>query len=65
MAEPRLLVNDAAKYYGLYVAMPSFMNRNVVCLGKDPLKVHYQAIKEGYNDPVVLYVPEKDTVLIL
>ncbi|MBF0473998.1 MAG: succinyl-CoA synthetase subunit alpha [Nitrospirae bacterium] len=64
MAEPILLVNDASKYYGLYVAMPSFIDRNVVCSGKDPIKVYKQAKENGYNDPVLFYVPEKDTVLI-
>jgi hypothetical protein len=64
MLEPVLLVNDAAKYYGLYVAMPSFQDKNVVCSGKDILSVHKEAVRIGYKDPVVLYVPEKDTVLI-
>lgn len=64
MEEQKPIVNNASKYYGLYVAMPSFQDNNVVCSGKDPIKVHKQALKKGYKDPVLFYVHKKDTVLI-
>jgi hypothetical protein len=59
------IVNHASRYYGSYVAMPSFKDNNVICSGKDPLKVHKKAKEKGYDDPVLFYVPKKDAVLIL
>ena len=62
--EACVLVNDIEKYSGKYVATRTFADKNVISFGDDPVKVFHDAKKAGANDPVVFYVPEKDTVHI-
>ncbi len=52
------------KYSGQYVALEDFGKTAVVSHGKDPLKVHEQAIKKGYREPVIVFVPAKGMVQI-
>jgi hypothetical protein len=52
------------KYAGHYVALKSFEDNSVVGYGKTPKTALNRARKEGHQDPVILYVPRKDTVLI-
>jgi hypothetical protein len=59
-----VLVNDFQKFSGKYVATRSFTDKDVVASGKDPLKVMEDAKKKGIEDPVVFFVPRKDTVYI-
>ena len=58
------LVLDADKYTGKYVATRSFKNKKVISFGTDPLRVYEKAKKLGVREPVILYIPKKDEVLI-
>ena len=58
------LVSNQKRYSGKYVATRSFKNKKVIASGTDPLKVYERAKKLGVREPVLLYVPEKDEVLI-
>ena len=58
------LINNAEKYAGKYVATKSFKDKKAICSGLDPVKVVRNAKKKGAKDPVVFYVPKKDTVYI-
>ena len=59
-----VLVNDADKYGGQYVATKSFTDKDVVTSGPDLIEVYNEAKKKGADDPVVFFVPEKDVVQI-
>ena len=59
-----VLVKDAAKYSGLFVATPSFTSKDVISSGKDVKSVLEEAKSKGADDPVVFYIPEKDMVHI-
>jgi hypothetical protein len=59
-----VLVRNQGKYSGKYVAMRSFKNKKVIASGTDPLRVYGRAKKLGAKEPVILYVPQKDEVLI-
>lgn len=59
-----ILVNEAEKYGGQYVATKSFLDKDVVVSGSDMAKVHKDAIAAGIADPVVFYVPKDDIVQI-
>ena len=48
------------EYSGRYVAMKSFDDHTVV----GPATALKDAASKGYGDPVLLYVPEKEAVLI-
>ena len=54
-----VLVQDGEKYSGQYVAMPSFKDKRVICSGYDIAKVFTNAQDQGYEQPVVLYVPKE------
>lgn len=58
------LVNNSENYYGKWVAMRSFTDKDVIASGKDPLEVVLEAEKLDCNDPVIIYVPEKDVIQI-
>ncbi len=62
--EACVLVNNIEKYSGKYVATKTFEDKDVISFGDDPVKVFNEAKKTGDEDPVVFYVPEKDTVYI-
>jgi hypothetical protein len=59
-----VLVNNAEKYSGKYVATRSFKDKRVISAGADPLKVYNRAKRLGAKEPVIVYVPKKDEVLI-
>ncbi len=59
-----VLVHNADKYTGKYVATRSFRNKKVISFGTDPLKVYAKAKKLGAREPVILYIPRKEEVLI-
>ncbi|HBR18004.1 MAG TPA: hypothetical protein DD725_10415 [Deltaproteobacteria bacterium] len=56
-----VLVNTN-EYNGRYVAMKSFKDHTIVGVGDDPETALKDAISKGYEDTVLLYVPEKDVV---
>ncbi|MBM4031738.1 MAG: hypothetical protein FJ291_08140 [Planctomycetes bacterium] len=60
---PRVLVDDV-KYCGRYVALRSFDDNTVVGSGKTPARALKQARDAGVKEPVLLFVPPKDAVLI-
>ncbi len=59
-----VLINDAEKYGGQYVATRTFQDKTVLASGSDPAKVYNYAKRKGADDPVVFYVPKKDVVQI-
>ncbi|MBF0557250.1 MAG: hypothetical protein HQL08_00565 [Nitrospirae bacterium] len=61
---PNVLVHDIEKYEGKYVAIRTFIEKNVVCFGDDPAMVFEEAQSRGADDPVIFYVPKKDVVHI-
>jgi len=52
------------KYNGRYVAIKDFNDHIVIADGEDPQEVYELALKKGYPNPVILYVPLKDMVQI-
>ncbi|MBI3582705.1 MAG: hypothetical protein HY096_01990 [Nitrospinae bacterium] len=62
--ETCVLVNNIEKYSGKYVATKTFKDKDVISFGDDPVKVFNDAKKAGADDPVVFYIPEKDTIHI-
>jgi hypothetical protein len=55
---------DTEEFNGRYVAMKSFDDKTIVGVGDDPEKALKDAELKGHKNPVLLYVPEKDTVHI-
>ncbi|HME87230.1 MAG TPA: DUF5678 domain-containing protein [Candidatus Nanoarchaeia archaeon] len=59
---PKSVGEFSKKFYDKYVAVPlfssPFADSSVVSYGKDLIKVHAQAIKKGYLEPVIIYVPD-------
>lgn len=53
-----------AKYSGKHVAMKSFEDNTIVASGKNPGKVYVAAQKKGVDNPVMVFVPKKDTTYI-
>lgn len=60
--EQTLLQTD--KYNGRYVAMVSFEDHAIVGVGDDPDTALQDARAHGYDNPVLLYIPEKEIVHI-
>ena len=61
--EEVVLVSDE-KYEGKYVALRSFINKEVVAFGDDPTNVMKTARGKGVQNPVLFFVPEHDMTLI-
>lgn len=59
----QVLINDS-KSTGKYVAITELNHPVVISTGADPEKVYAEAVRKGYTDPTILYVPEKDLVQI-
>lgn len=59
----KLLVTTE-QFNGRYVAMKSFDDNTIVGVGDDPEKALKDAESKGYKNPVLMFVPEKDTVHI-
>ncbi|ODS33191.1 MAG: hypothetical protein SCARUB_01669 [Candidatus Scalindua rubra] len=62
--ETNVLIKESEKYGGQYVATRSFVDKDVVSHGNDPVKVFNEAKDKGVKEPVVFYVPKKDVVQI-
>jgi len=58
-----VLVKDDA-YKGEYVAVADVKKNRVVGHGMAPQEALDMARSKGYEDPVLIYVPEKDSVHI-
>lgn len=52
------------EYSGRYVAIKDFKDGTVISDGEDPQEAYEKAVKKGYTEPVVLFVPYKDMVQI-
>ncbi len=59
----KILVNTN-EYNGRYVAMKSFDDNTIIGVGKNPQKALKDAEKNGFKDPVILYVPEENVIHI-
>ena len=59
----QILVNTD-EYNGRYVAMKSFDDHAIVGVGDDPESALKDASANGYESPVILYIPEKEVVHI-
>ena len=59
----RILVSTD-EFNGRYVAMKSFVDNTIVGVGDDPEKALKEAAAQGFENPVLLYIPEKDLVHI-
>jgi len=55
-----VLVRDD-RHEGKYIAFLSVVDHTVVAEGDDPESVVRDAKKAGYEHPMVIYVPDKDT----
>lgn len=58
------LVITSGKYANFYVALASFKDTKIVGKGKTPDEAFEEAEKNGVDDPVILFVPEKDQVQV-
>jgi len=52
------------EYNGRYVALRSFEDHSVIGVGDDPEAALKDAMANGVEEPVLVYVTEKDTVHI-
>lgn len=59
----QILIKDK-KYYGQYIAIKDFGESFIICHGKDPKKVYEDAVKKGYLEPVIIFIPAKEMVQI-
>lgn len=59
-AETHVLVNNGECYEGKYVAIKSFIDKEVISSGENPVSVTEEANKKGVENPVVFFIPEKD-----
>jgi len=59
----KLLINTD-EFNGRYVAMKSFDDNSIVGIGDTPEEALKDAERNGFKDPVFLYIPEKDVVHI-
>ena len=57
-----VLVNDGALYGGKYVALRSFNEKDAISSGDNPVDVYAEAKSKGAADPVIFYVPEKNSI---
>ncbi|MDO8785081.1 MAG: DUF5678 domain-containing protein [Syntrophales bacterium] len=62
--QTNLLLNNGELYGGKYVALKSFKEKDAISSGDNPLDVYNEAKNKGADDPVVFYVPEKNTIHI-
>jgi hypothetical protein len=59
-----VMVNNAEKFSGKFVALRSFWEKDPVCSGSNPADVHKDAQAQGIEEPVVFFVPENDVTYI-
>ncbi len=54
----------SSNYNGRYVAMKDFNDTSVIADGVNPQEAYEKAMKKGFKNPVVTFVPMKDMVQI-
>ncbi len=54
----------SSNYNGRYVAMRDFNDHSVIADGVNPQEAYEKAMKKGFKNPVVTFVPMKDMVQI-
>lgn len=59
MEGQNLLITEH-KYAGKYVALKSFSDNDVVASGDEPSLVLEQAIQNGVDSPVLMFIPENN-----
>ena len=52
------------KFEGRYVALQDIDHPSPVADGKSPEEVYKSAVKQGFTDPLILYVPHHGMVQI-
>ena len=57
-----ILLKDGEQYGGKYVALRSFNEKKAISYGDNPLDDYTEAKSMGANDPVIFYVPEKNSI---
>ena len=60
--EKVITINE--RYNGHYVALKNIDDNTVFGAGRDPQEALNQARKKGIENPLIIYVPEKDTINI-
>lgn len=63
----QILLGDASKYYKKHVALKKWINNepeDVISFGEDPLKVIKEAKDKGYENPILLYIPDPNIIYI-
>ncbi len=58
-----VLITDE-KYSGKYVIIEGLDNPSVISSGSDPKAVYDEAIRKGFREFLLLFVPEKELVHI-
>jgi hypothetical protein len=51
-------------FSGQYVATPSFSDSTIIAHGPDPIAVLEESKKNGVQDPIIVFIPEKDTTYV-
>lgn len=59
----QILINDG-RYGGRYVATKDFDDNTVIADSKDPKEAYDLAVKKGFRDPVIFFVPIEGMVQI-
>jgi hypothetical protein len=49
---------------GEYVVIESQENPSVICSHADPVVAYRHALLKGYENPILVHVPEKDSVYV-
>jgi len=62
--EVNILLNDGGRYGGKYVALRSFLEKDVISSGNNAAEVYRDAQEQGAEDPVLFYVPAQGTIHI-
>lgn len=62
--EAAILAKNIENYYGQYVAVKSFTDKEVISHGMDPIEVFNEAKKGGVVSHVIFFVPDKNVVQI-
>lgn len=52
------------KFSGYYVTVEDYNKTTIISYGEDPQKVYEEAIKKGYTEPLIVFIPSKDMVQI-
>lgn len=52
------------KYSGQYITIKDFNDPTVITHGDNPQKIYEEAIKKGFSEPVIIFVPNEDMVQI-